>query len=101
LFTIASGLDRPRAALLAEVVKCQLLCVLHHREKTKRELCGLPLAGASQVRGERHGLAKITEDEVRNIRSSPASARRLAQQLGLAHSTVVAVRNNLTWKHVV
>src|SRR5215510_9473665 len=63
LFDIASGLDRPREMLLAEVDKCQLLCPPHHIEKTGDEP-----PSDSRARGEGHGTAKLTDADVREIR---------------------------------
>lgn len=40
LFTIASGLDKPRKILLDEIAKCQLLCKRHHIVKTRVFLTG-------------------------------------------------------------
>lgn len=100
LFTIASGLDRPRAELLAEVAKCQLLCGPHHKEKTAADNPGRRWAGNGQVRGEKHARSKMTDDVVRFVRESPLSLREVAALIGVSHSTVRSARQGCTWRHV-
>lgn len=43
------GLDKPWVVLLAEAAKCQLLCHLHHREKTVE--CGEAGGGWNKIDG--------------------------------------------------
>lgn len=100
LFSIASGLDKPRAELLAEVAKCQLLCGVHHREKAMAESQGIHRAGSSQARGERNGRAKVTEDIVRAIQGSSLSHAAAAREFGTALTTVKDIRARRTWGHV-
>lgn len=53
------------------------------------------------ARGERQGSSKLTEKEVRFIRTSPLSCCQLAKDLHLrSSSTISAVRSRKTWKHV-
>jgi hypothetical protein len=49
------------------------------------------------VAGERHHLAKLTWERVKEIRASSASSRSLAKLLGVAAGTVQRVRSNKTW----
>lgn len=51
-------------------------------------------------RGETHGMAKLTEADVRAIRSSNEIQRTLAARLGVTKATISIIRNYLTWKHV-
>ena len=95
LFSIASGLDRPRAELLAEVAKCQLLCSFHHKKKTAHDGSNL-----NRAKGERSPHAKLTDEAVRDIRTSPLSSRRLAAIYGVDHSQIVNVRARRAWRHV-
>lgn len=96
LFTIASGLDKPLPALLAEVAKCQLLCELHHREKSAREATG----PVNFTRGEEHRWSKLSEAQVLEALSSPESSREIARRFGVAKSTIQAVRSGRSWKHL-
>lgn len=50
--------------------------------------------------GERSGVARLTEDAVRFIRTSPLSQRQLAKVLGVHRGTVDAVLSGRTWAHV-
>lgn len=57
--------------------------------------------GLIQVqRGEEHHRSKLTESDVRSIRSSNKSSRQLAREFGVDSSTINDVRNNKTWRHV-
>jgi hypothetical protein len=44
--------------------------------------------------------AKLDPDKVRAIRSSPDGCWKLAKRFGVARSTIKAVRNRRSWKHV-
>ncbi len=59
-----------------------------------RELHGYSL------RGEGHGMAKLTADNVRAIRSASGSHREIALQYGVTRSTVTAIRAGRRWSHV-
>jgi hypothetical protein len=52
-------------------------------------------------RGRRQRAAKLTVDQVREIRNSPhLTHQRAAEKFGVALATIRAVRSGLTWKHV-
>lgn len=51
--------------------------------------------------GERHGLAKATEELVRQIRMSKQSVAEIAKETGLSRATIHAIRQCETWKHVL
>lgn len=57
-------------------------------------------------RGERHGHAKLTENDVREIRkrfkkrSRSSGAIALAREFGVTFQTIWLVANGETWKHV-
>lgn len=50
--------------------------------------------------GRRHGMVKLTEDQVREIRASSATERELAKQYGVSDSAIHGVRAGKTWKHL-
>lgn len=55
-----------------------------------------------QQRGERHGIAKLTDADARDIRQSHSrgeSAGSIARRLGVCHSTVDDVVRGATWTH--
>ena len=63
------------------------------------------------IKGERHGHAKLTEDQVREIRSHPyelykrgssilAVSRKLATHYGVLPGTIKAVLTRKNWGHV-
>jgi len=50
--------------------------------------------------GEAHPAAKLTEDLVREIRSSTEMGTVLAVRYGVSRSQISAIRKHKTWKHV-
>lgn len=56
-----------------------------------------PLAGRI---GERNTNVKLTEADVRDILSSPLKSPALANQYGVAHSTIRRIRTRKTWGHI-
>jgi len=51
--------------------------------------------------GEKSGLAKLTEEQVRNIRKNATlglSSRKQAKQYGVSHSTILHIINMKTWR---
>ena len=53
-----------------------------------------------QARGELHGEAKLTEDDVRSIRADCRSGVAIAAAYGVGCSTVCEIRKWKLWKHV-
>lgn len=54
------------------------------------------------VRGEPHGMAKLTEERVREIRQIGAgNVAALARRYGVDWSTVDSVLRGETWRHVI
>ncbi len=105
-----------RLVLLAFVGPCpegMQACHDPDRNKTNCALCnlrwGTPESNyadrdrhGTTARGERIGSAKLTEDEVVEIRnlhfSCGVSMRKLARKFKVAHSTIQGVISNKTWK---
>jgi len=50
--------------------------------------------------GEAHPIAKLNEEKVRYIRSSPLTQRQLGRELGVSSVTIANVRKGRIWKHV-
>lgn len=57
------------------------------------------MAGAIRP-GEQHSQARLTEAQVRAIRSSGATNAALAGELGVSPSTVSRIRSGGLWSHV-
>lgn len=51
-------------------------------------------------KGENNPAARLTEEQVRQIRLSKESIRKLGVKLGVSHRTVNKVRLGETWRHV-
>jgi len=80
---------------LVELVKCVARCVPCHDRKT--------LARQEAARGVAAGRAKLTEQQVRNLRRAWADGENivpLAEQLGIHKSTAYLITSGQTWKHV-
>jgi hypothetical protein len=55
----------------------------------------------ARVLGERHGMAKLTESDVRAIRVAQGlTQRQIAALYGVTHKVIGLVRNRLAWTHV-
>lgn len=52
------------------------------------------------ARGERAGRARLTEAQVRMIRSSNRTAREWAEKFGVGVSTVQFVKQRRSWRHI-
>jgi hypothetical protein len=55
---------------------------------------------AKHPKGESFSVSKLTEDQVRYIRSSKDSMQKLAQRFGVQKHTIWEVKHYLTWKHI-
>lgn len=53
-----------------------------------------------QARGSRHGSAKLTEQEVRDIRAMSAPQRAIAAFYGMSQSTVSEIKRGELWSHI-
>ena len=51
------------------------------------------------VRGERHGRRKLTEQQVKAIRRSKKPGVQLARLYGVSDTTISKIRNRLKWTH--
>lgn len=50
--------------------------------------------------GMQHGLHKLTDEQVREIRTSTDTQTTLAKRYGVSQSAVSAIRTGKTWRHV-
>jgi hypothetical protein len=51
-------------------------------------------------RGEKHGMSKLTESQVRVIRETTGSVREVARAYGISPGTVSSIRLRKTWAHL-
>jgi len=60
------------------------------------------LRTADQVAGEKHPRSKLTEAQVREIRSAEgkATATELAERFGVTVQNIIQILKRRTWKHV-
>jgi len=58
------------------------------------------VAKGRTAKGEKHGLSKLTEKEVIEIRSCSGSQRMIAKQFGVSQTLVGYIRRREYWKHV-
>jgi len=52
------------------------------------------------ARGEINGHAKLTEEQVRQIRADNRSLKNIGASYGIAFTTVAHIKKNRTWRHV-
>jgi hypothetical protein len=63
---------------------------------------GRDYRGPKTTIGEKHGMAKLTEEEVRTLRSYPkgTSPTLLADKFGISLTHVWQVRSRKVWRHI-
>jgi hypothetical protein len=66
--------------------------------KGRHNTAGLSL-GREYI-GARHGNARLTEAQVRQIKASDAPGRALARRYGVAEQTICNIRKGRRWAHV-
>ena len=52
------------------------------------------------IKGEKHHLSKLTIDEVKFIKSSDLSQRKLAKMFGVCKTTISNIKSGLAWSYV-
>jgi hypothetical protein len=57
-------------------------------------------AKGRRVKGESHGCAKLTEEDVLAIRTDNRTLEVIAKQYGVSYALISYVRNGKIWKHV-
>jgi hypothetical protein len=75
----------------------------HIRWALHRENCQRRTAHGTQLIGERHNMAKLTEIQVRAIRAAPklrGSGRALAKHYGVCPATICVIRSRKNWSHL-
>jgi hypothetical protein len=55
---------------------------------------------SESVRGEHHGMAKLTALQVKDIRASSESSKALAAFFGVTPETINMIRRRQTWRHI-
>lgn len=66
----------------------------HEQRRNSRE------RAQREQRGSRNASAKLTEEQVREIRSSPLTGIQLAEAFGVSKGTISLIRTGRTWQHV-
>jgi hypothetical protein len=74
---------------------------LHPEKLPRGDLHHARLHPEMLARGINNGLAKLNDDNVREIRLSGESVVALSGRFSVSKSTIEAVRRNLIWRHVV
>lgn len=89
-----------RCDVPACVNPAHLFVATHYENMMDRDRKGRHKAG-EQPNGEEHWFAKLTEDEVREIRANTTDTNaKLAKKYSVAIATISGVRLRRSWKHV-
>lgn len=70
----------------------------HLSWKTHAENMADTLLHGTHNRGERNGMSRLTEDDVRAIRASNDNQRVLSARFGVSQAQISAIRNHRAWK---
>lgn len=83
--------------------RCDVPCCvsIHHLSLgTHQDNMADMVAKGRNTMGERHPFAKLTDQQVEEIRSSRKTLAELSEQYGIAISTASQIRLGQRWKHV-
>lgn len=74
----------------------------HLRWATVKENMADMVEHGTVPQGERNGHAKLTEDDVREIKRSrgKVTQRELAKRFGVGHANIAQIQRGFSWKHV-
>jgi hypothetical protein len=80
-----------------------LACVnwKHVRWATHKENEADKRAHGTAPIGEKHGAAKLTEQQVRQIRASKDSSYKACKKFGVSNSMICRIRRREAWTHVL
>jgi hypothetical protein len=76
------------------------MVIKNRQNKAKGYANGMLTRPERRPRGELHGLAKFTEEDVLYIRSSSLSRVDLSKKFNVNKSTIERIINRKTWKHI-
>ena len=68
-----------------------------------RSRAGTEIAGGERSEGESHGNAKLTGDNVRELRvlhANGATLRQLAEKFGVSNVSIYNAVSGKTWRHL-
>ena len=68
--------------------------------KTEKENQHDRFRHGTSTRGTGHGLAKLSDDAVRRIRTAPGKQMAIAKFFGITQSNVSRIKNKKAWRHV-
>lgn len=68
---------------------------------TQKENIDYAVSLQRHCHGETHGCHKLTEDQIRQIRSHKQGGNNLAKMYDVSYSTIKRIRNKKAWRHVV
>jgi hypothetical protein len=75
------------------------LCSMHYY----RARAGAPIEGGGRARGENHSNAKLTAENVRELRllyADGATLRQLADKFGVSNVSIHNAVSGKTWRHL-
>jgi hypothetical protein len=75
--------------------------VRHIQWELHRENCARRTAHGTQTVGEQHGMAKLTERQVRKILASKKMGIELAAEFNVSPPMICRIRKRKAWKHLL
>lgn len=97
---ILPGMDVAHQPLLCHTRNC--VNPLHLREATRSENClDKQIDGTHpNTIGVNHGRTSLTEEQVIAIRNDTRTHKQIAEEYGLARSTISTIKRKETWSHI-
>jgi hypothetical protein len=72
----------------------------HQENSDDMKRDGTTSANKTIRKGQAHPMAKLTEQDILNIRTSDIGTMKLAEQYDLNYSHIWKIRTNKVWKHI-
>lgn len=74
---------------------------LHLKPGTQQDNIDDKVAKGRQAYGEKHGMARLTEEQVLQIRASNMMNTELGEQFDVSSQTIGRIKRNETWKYLL
>lgn len=71
------------------------------RNRKNRQARGSAVVPATRAKGEAHHKARLTEEEVREIRASKDAPANLGRKYSVTRQMIFRIQHNIAWRHLL